>query len=143
MEILDLNARNKNAEFCIHMKKAFRIVIKDDEAFEVVRADDPELTKTQDAQHKGDFYRNPKELILFSTERLTICSKVPISDIDYSKVITIEDLKQDHKIAEKIREFQALLSPVNQEPQTPAKSQANGQKRDAKGKFTSSGKVQK
>jgi len=143
MEIIDLNARNKNAEFHIHMKKAFRIVIKDDEAFEVVRADDPELTKKQDAKHKGDFYRNPKELILFSTERLTICSKVPISDIDYSKVLTIEDLKQDHKIAEKIREFQALLPPVNQEPKTPEKSQGNTQKRGAKGKFTSSGKVQR
>lgn len=65
----------KKINSLIHGKtKAYRIIMDDDEVFEVVRSSDPELTSKKEKKYDCDFYRNTNELIWFSTNGLNICS---------------------------------------------------------------------
>jgi len=108
MKVIDLN-KQKNSSCTIHGKsKAYRIIIDDDEAFEVVHVKDPELTK-KDKKQQNLLTGSPKELILFSVDRISISEPVHITGIDNQtgRPVTISEVRENFTIAQK---FKAVIN---------------------------------
>lgn len=62
----------KKINACIHDRTAYQLIIDDNESFEVVRSDDPELIADKGHGRNNNFYRNPKPLMYFSTSGISL-----------------------------------------------------------------------
>jgi hypothetical protein len=101
----------------IHDKQAYRIIIEDNESFEVIRADDPELTADKGQGKKNNFYREPKPLMYFSTGEISLFNhsddplfaSPKIRNLN-GKSRSITEIRQMVKIAEKTIELHKALA---------------------------------
>ena len=107
----------KKINALIHDKQAYRIIIEDNESFEVVRADDPELTADKGKGRNNDFYREIKPLMFFSTDGVTLFhdSTHPINPKVHHlgtnwRSLSITEINRMVKIAEKTIELHKALT---------------------------------
>jgi len=109
----------KKINASIHNKQAYQIIIDDNESFEVVRFDDPELTADKGHGRNNNFYRNPIPLMYFSTSGISLFeNKDEPSGYSpkihhlglHSKSFSISEINEMVKIAEQMIKLNKMLS---------------------------------
>lgn len=110
----------KKINSSIHDRTAYQIIIDDNESFEVVRADDPELIADKGHGRNNNFYRNPKPLMYFSTSGINLFESINESSRYnspkihhlglHSKSLSILEIDKLVKIAETSIELNKLIT---------------------------------
>ena len=89
----------------IHNKTAYRLIVGDDEAFEIVRSDDPNLKRDRKQLHQPD----PDVLMYVSTDRVSL-NGIPIGGLgEGSRPIPVKQVKKYYEIGEKTINLNKLI----------------------------------